>query len=354
MSRRTTHLLVTALLTLAACGRSHSIPSWSVADDRVAQPVGEDAGGPAFDAGALDAGRVEIPAQPARRAYVTDSTHDRVLVVDLADGMIVAEVPVGGGPRPAVTAPDGSRVYVGDNTDGTVSVIDPSTDTVVDTWALEGVHPNVLTLSEGRLYTATSEGLLELELETGRVTRRLEGIGPTAGLATSPTGDRLYVAQDFLGDTLCIVDVDRFEIVARVRGFGGIGRIAVGDDGAVYVADERAGVVRVVDADRRTVARSLDVGGAPFAVAFARDAVFVGHNLPSGRRMDVIGLAEPSAHAIDGLETGVVPTVRADAAGLLYAPGFMTGDVFVIDAQTREIVRTLEIDAVSWGIALLQ
>jgi YVTN family beta-propeller protein len=57
------------------------------------------------------------------RAYVTNIVDDTVSVIDTATNTVVATVAVGNAPGAVAISPDGTRAYVANNQDGTVSVL---------------------------------------------------------------------------------------------------------------------------------------------------------------------------------------------------------------------------------------
>jgi YVTN family beta-propeller protein len=75
------------------------------------------------------------------RAYVTNagdpfnSANGTVSVIDTATNTVVASIPVGILPEAVAITPDGTRAYVANTTSGTASVIDIVTNTVVATVA---------------------------------------------------------------------------------------------------------------------------------------------------------------------------------------------------------------------------
>jgi YVTN family beta-propeller protein len=75
------------------------------------------------------------------RVYVTNQGDSTVQVIDTATNFLIRNqigvgalrIGVGSGPRGVAVTPDGSKVYVANQTDGTVSVIDTATNAVVAT-----------------------------------------------------------------------------------------------------------------------------------------------------------------------------------------------------------------------------
>jgi YVTN family beta-propeller protein len=86
----------------------------------------------------------------------TDTTAGDVVVFDAATRKIVTRIPVGITPYEAVLTKDGSKLFVSNWSDATVSVIDTATNRVVHTIAV-GLNPNDMRLSaDGRLFVACS------------------------------------------------------------------------------------------------------------------------------------------------------------------------------------------------------
>ena len=65
--------------------------------------------------------------------YVANDRDGTVSVIDTGSNTVTATIPVGEGPWYPVVLPDGSAVYVPNHGDGTVSVIDTATNTVTAT-----------------------------------------------------------------------------------------------------------------------------------------------------------------------------------------------------------------------------
>ena len=73
------------------------------------------------------------------RAFTSDIGAGAVSAMDLVKGTLVRLVPVGPRVEGIAVAPDGSTVWAGSNTNGTVSVIDTKTGAIVET--LGGLFP---------------------------------------------------------------------------------------------------------------------------------------------------------------------------------------------------------------------
>lgn len=83
-------------------------------------------------------------------AYVTNSVSSTVSVIGLkgkGETKVIAEIPVGAEPQGCALTPSGNRLYVANHTAGTISVIDTSSRTVIDTIEIGG-NPTAIAISD--------------------------------------------------------------------------------------------------------------------------------------------------------------------------------------------------------------
>jgi YVTN family beta-propeller protein len=179
-----------------------SVPSWVWGDNR-------QAAGPASV--------LTQAGQAATRAYVTNNFDNTVTVIDVATNTVAATIPVGPGPAGIAMSPDGRRVFVANTRGGpdgnSVSVIDTWTSTEITKVSVLGCPNGIVVSPDSRTIYVTSPcgehsvnviradpsfQNYTLDLPTIRV-----GDNPQ-GIAISPTGDRLYVANAS-GNSLSVV-----------------------------------------------------------------------------------------------------------------------------------------------------
>jgi YVTN family beta-propeller protein len=201
------------------------------------------------------------------RLYVALNTANQVAVIDAAAHTIVARVPVGELPYTTIVSADGSKVYVS-NWGGRV----PGASDVTD-----GMFPIVV---DPRTGIPVSGTVSVIDTATNTVTKTIEvGLHPT-GMALSPRGDRLYVANAN-SDTISAIDTATDEVKATLHvgladkdGAPVLGSspnaIAVSPDGrTLYVANASQNAVAVIDAEHhgRAVDGFIPTGWYPTAVA---------------------------------------------------------------------------------------
>ena len=169
---------------------------------------------------------------------------------------------------PAMSARD--RVYTADQVSNTVSVIDPSTNTLLGTIALGDARPNVLGAlnnkqvsvhglgfsPDGRLLAAisvTSNGVTIIETATNRVRGTVYvGRAPHEGFFT-PNGRELWVAvrgEDYVS----VIDPVAMRETRRVTTSDGVAMVIFRPDGRyAFVNSSRTAEMAVIDVARHAV-----------------------------------------------------------------------------------------------------
>lgn len=295
-------------------------------------------------------------AQPF--AYVSNLDDGTVSVVDTATATVLDEIAVGNLPYGVAVHPDGSRAYVSNSEDGTVSVIDTSTNTVVATVPVTAPDPGpgwgVAVHPDGSVLYATDEqsGTLAIvDTATNSVIDRITVGGDPAGVAVHPQGTFAYVANTN-SSSVSVVDTALNAVVAEVplgAGFEDPFGIAVHPSGAfVYVT--RGGLldsIDVIDTALNTVVDTIPVDNGPVAIAVH----------PDGTRVYVANEGGETVSVIDSETNQVIATVVAPQdvtfEGLSVHPsgktvyaaefGALGEKVAIIDTGTNTIIREVDV-----------
>jgi YVTN family beta-propeller protein len=151
----------------------------------------------------------------------------RVLVIDTATDTIAKIIPIAGGPVGVGFAPNG-EVWIHNDGDGTVHVIDSAKDEVVK--VLEGLGKGagrMAVSADGRWAASTHGGTQDVALIDARTKEVAATIPLGRGPAFpvfSPDGSKLYVMNSGGGD-VAVIDTAAKKVVARhkvgVNPFGG-------------------------------------------------------------------------------------------------------------------------------------
>jgi len=221
-------------------------------------------------------------AAPLGRVYVANQGSGTVSAIDPATNTVIATIDVGGGAPYAVAAtPNGERVWVSNFNNENLKIIDTATNTVVETFGIVG-NPHGIAFNPAgtRAYVAVFDSTNPLSDNTVWVFDATQsppypmatlpvGNMPT-GVTMAPNGQRLYVANygGITGNTVTVIDPATNLTVTTVTVGTGPFQVAVSPDSRrVYVANAGSDNVSVIDAATNTVIATIAVGTQPLFVA---------------------------------------------------------------------------------------
>jgi serine/threonine protein kinase len=273
-------------------------------------------------------------------------------VIDTASRELVQVIPVGNTPTDVAASDDWVWVLNSNDGAGTISRIDPETQTRVSTFSIGGT-PTTLLFAFGSLWVGTVEGRVvrvdpSTDLAEEEWTLRNAGeetvfaldqgagwlaAGPDAVWAGSlrtisridpatseidPRPSEFWgpMAYGFgslwvLGPELQRLSPVTMSLVATVDLPGGSGDIATGL-GAVWVADDEGGAVLRVDPREQSITHTYDVGGGALGVAVGRDAVWAASEAGTVVRID------PSTDEVSAVLVGGTPRTVDVGAGAVW------------------------------------
>src|SRR6476620_2876444 len=191
---------------------------------------------------------------------------------------VTATIPVGAGPSPVAVNPKSGRLYVGNGTDGTVSVVNTADNTVGATVSL-GELPYAIAVNPvtDKTYVTTGIGggyhqgeLVEIDhANTVVASRQLQqdGEGPHFGVAVNSVTDTVYVSH-FYGGSVSEISGATLATTA-IFGAGPIVYVVAVtvQKNTVYVTNLDRGAVNVINGSTRRVLATIPVGGQASSVA---------------------------------------------------------------------------------------
>ncbi len=216
--------------------------------------------------------------------------------VDAATGEILARIPVGMGPTHPIPSQDGSRVYVTNTDEGSVTVIDTATWEVIATIPdLPEPHDGELTPDGKLLYLATSgtSTVTEVDTTTFEVVKTFEvGKKPRGLVVGGENGELVYVTNKGDG-TLSIIDAAKGEVLVTAPVGAGAHAVRVSPDGkTAYVALSKENAVAVVDALTGEVQSTIPVGATPEQIDLSSDGAWLFASNNGEATVSVIDLAK--------------------------------------------------------------
>src|SRR6185437_11048508 len=258
------------------------------------------------------------PAPVARDARSPDDAHRR-LPTGVALDPAGTTAPVGQMPLAMVLSPDGTRLVLllsGWREEG-IQVVDRASGRVLQTLAQPSAFVGLAFAPSGNaLYVSGADGdlayrydwlgdtaVLADSLALGpHPARGHEGVRYPAGLAVSPNGGTLYVAEN-LDDSLAVVDLATRRVAQRLPSGRYPYGVTVTRDGAVYVSSWGASTVWTYAAGsdgRLTVTDTIRVARHPSAMVASRD----------GARLYVVSATTDRVSVVDTKRRATVGELR--------------------------------------------
>lgn len=222
------------------------------------------------------------PATPtAPRLYVSNETQGQVVVIDPTTRQVVERIDVGKRPRGLKLSKDGTKLYVAlsgspiappgvdestlpppDRSADGVAVVDLTTRTIARRYD-SGQDPESFDLSpDGRTLYVSNEETAEmtvLDLESGAIKARVKVGEEPEGVTVSPDGRTVWVTCEE-DHEIVGVDTTTLEVVGRVRTAKRPRTIVfTPDGGTMFVTGEFGFAVSVVDVATKAVVKTIDL-----------------------------------------------------------------------------------------------
>jgi YVTN family beta-propeller protein len=153
-------------------------------------------------------------SRDGKLAYVANSGSSNVSVIDVTERRLRTTISVGAGPVLAQPSPDGF-VFVENEPDHTVTVIDASTFSVVRTFEL-GFKPGSVAAPENEVWvTAPERGAVEIRRRTGELVRTVQTGRGAHWVVFSPDGKRAFISNEW-EDTVSVIDRSAGTVIANI------------------------------------------------------------------------------------------------------------------------------------------
>lgn len=309
---------------------------------------------------------------------------------------VVATIPVGAGPMSITAGPSG--VYVANSSDGTVTVIDPTTNTVKSTLHT-GVSPYQTLEYNGQLFVANSIGGTVAVYDTSNFTLTASISVALTAVALSECGGLIWVASA-TGDHVTAIDPTTNALATAFTN-----PVTVGNGptylataaGKLYVSVPQDHSSSVIDCASGAVLGSRSFGSytpGPLGVTAAHVAIGLTdrptmwfydettdvantefswfglvnptYNLQAvgaafyviGSASDTVGRGSDDGNSLTivmpaiSLPTGSLPQAITAYGGDVYIAGSGNGTVSILDSNTNTVTSTLSVGAYPMALAV--
>jgi YVTN family beta-propeller protein len=278
-------------------------------------------------------------AQPARaeRVYVSNEDDGTVAVIDADRGAAIATIAVGKRPRGLALSRDGKLLYVA--LSGVPKCPPPITD------------EECAKLPRDR----AADGIAVVDTARLERTRVLTGVSDPERVALGRDGRRLYVSEEDAA-RLAVVDAARGRILATVPAGREPEGVRVSPNGRwVLVTSEEDNTVTIVDTKSLSVVGKATVGTRPRDLAFSPDSRFAYVSGEADASLYRVAVpAGAPASEFFRLRREVRPMgVALDAGrGRLYVGAGRAGTVAVVALAGPSLAAEIACGGRPWGVAL--
>ena len=218
---------------------------------------------------------IALPVNGGKDVLVTVGPTGETVIADLATGTVRSRVKTGVKPDAAVFDPVSGLVWVMDNKDSGIALLNPRTGALEGTLALNGALEFAATDGKGRVFVNVEDTgeLVALDVRSRKVVGRykLTGCEEPTGLAYDSINDRLF--SSCANKVATAVTASTGQLVATLP-------IGSGPDAAVFdpvthhvLIPSRDGKLTVIDADKLQVVAQTHVEICPTLYAGQRSAV---------------------------------------------------------------------------------
>lgn len=167
-----------------------------------------------------DATHMLVVTADGKKIYTANIRSNTVTAFDLtAPPMKVAQIPVGNQPEGIDLSPDGKELWVGQNADGKIAIIDTATNKVKESIPVGGVPIRVKFTPDGKRVLVSNPETGELivfDAATRKETKRI-AVGETpVGIVITPDGKRAFVATMQSGQVTA-VNLDDLTVIKKIE-----------------------------------------------------------------------------------------------------------------------------------------
>jgi YVTN family beta-propeller protein len=269
------------------------------------------------------------------RVFVTNEIEGTVSVVDPVAGRVTATIPVGKRPRGIRATADGQTLFV----------------------ALSGSPMGGPGVDEAALPAPERQhdGIGVIDVRAGRLARILPGGSDPEQFVLSRDGKHLFIANEDAGQTT-VLDVESGAIVKTIKVGGEPEGVDLSSDGRfVYVTAEADNEVFVIETSRLEVVKTIPVGARPRSTAFVGAT---GRAYVSAENDASIAVIDTSTHTV--IDKVAFGSASMRPMGLVAAPDgrqvYVTtgrgGTLARIDTATNEVAGSLPVGERPWGVAI--
>ena len=259
------------------------------------------------------------------KIYVANENDNNVSVIDLNTNNVIKTIQVGARPLDVEVNTQTNKIYVANYNSNNVTVVSGSTDNVLTTIPVDTL-PVGLAVNEvtNKIYVghANSNIVSVINGSTNKVISTIQVGSSPEFVAVNPNTNTIYVANE-LSDNVSVINGSTNAVIATIT-VGDNPEFVKADPGLnqIYVANSLSGTVSVISGTTNTVVATVQVGNLDAAL---------GVNTVT-HKVYVTNQGDHNVSVIDGTTKSVIATIPTSLAGPDYlAVNSATNKVYIAD-----------------------
>lgn len=280
-------------------------------------------------------------------AYITSTETDNVVVISFEkkEPVFIKSIPVGKRPRGIAITPDQLRAYVTSTYDGTLSIIDLSTDTIIGKPIPVNSVPWAIAIGPGganAYVTSFSDSTVSIiDLKTNQIIDKTLSVGANPfAIAACKKSPKVYVLN--MGNsTISLIDTQYNEVKKTIRvGSHPRSIVITPDEKKAYIVCNKDNTVYVLDIEKDIIIGApISVGKHPTSIGVSKD----------GKRVFVINKEDGTISVISTTTNQVEKTIpvkghpsligAAEAENELHLLGDLQGELQLINLSTQTSIK---------------
>ena len=268
-----------------------------------------------------------------------------VSVIDGSTDTVINTISVGSFPREITINEVTNKIYVTNIDDDTVSVIDGSTDTVINTISV-GSFPGELTINEvpNKIYVLnrSDDTVSVIDGSTDTVINTISVGNRSIELTINEVTNKIYVVN-IDDDTVSVIDGSTDTVINTISVGNSPGGITINEvTNKIYVTNIDDDTVSVIDGSTDTVINTISVGNRPIELTIneVTNKIYV-----ANQSDDTVSVIDGSTDTTDiiFLTDGSREITINEVTNLIYATNYIDNTVSVIDGSTNIAINTISV-----------
>ncbi|WP_158990276.1 gliding motility-associated C-terminal domain-containing protein [Mucilaginibacter sp. L196] len=279
-------------------------------------------------------------------AYIANSGDGTISVINVATNTIVSTIMPPHDPFCVCISPDGSKAYIGcSDGSSTVTIINTTTNAIISTIPVSSsgestgivVSPDGTTLYVANYVTGT---VSVVNIATSTVVAVIQVGSNPYGIAISPDGSKVYVAFTYTSN-ISVIDTKTNNISANLI-LGSVPDIAVSPNGNIYVPISNLNNVSVLNPITNSVIAVIPVSASPGVIALSPDGTRA-YVATGQSNVSVINTSTNTVLSLISVGSNPEAICVSPDGYFVYVTNATSNNVSVINTSTNVVIATVKV-----------